>query len=158
MQCHSALHNAAGVTVELIDTQTFLDMLMAITTTSLLVAQLLDRLMIENLDDIQYELLIVTQEYGFPYHALGKIKRHIDWCMYMNLDIRCSMESQMSSSSYAIILILCLRYLSCLVRVERETNSVLCWNRQKLIAAVEDLVEVAALNDQLMTFATKLYV
>lgn len=156
MQRHGALDNACGVAVELVDSQAILDMLVAVATASLLVAQFLDVLVVEHLDDIQNELFVVAQQDGFAYHALGEVKGHIYGPMHMHLNVGGGMELQVTRTGYAIVLVLHLRHLACLVRVEGEADAVLRGNGQKLLAAFENIVQVAALQDQFVALAAEL--
>lgn len=126
MQRHGALHNAAGVAVELVNSYTLLNMLVTITTSSLLMAQLLNIFVIVHLDDVQYELLVVSQQHCLAYHALGEVKGHVDRRMDMHLNVGSSKKFKMPSSGHTIVFILHLRYFARLVRVEGVTDTIFC--------------------------------
>lgn len=156
MQRHGALDNACGVAVELVDTQAILDMLVAVAAASLLVVQFLDVLVVEHFDDIQNELLVVAQQNRFAYHALSEVEGYIDGRMHMHLDVGGGMELQMTRTGHAIVFIIHLRHFACLVRVEGEADAILRRDGQKLLAAFENVVQVAALQDQFVALAAEL--
>lgn len=156
MQRHGALDNACGVAVELVDTQTVLDMLVAVAAASLLVVQFLDVLVVEHFDDIQNELLVVAQQNRFAYHALSEVEGYIDGRMHMHLDVGGGMKLQVTRTGHAIVFVIHLRHFACLVRVEGETDAILRRDGQKLLAALENIVQVAALQDQFVALAAEL--
>lgn len=118
MQRHSALHNACGVAIELVDPQTILDMFVSVAAAPLLVAKFLNILVVEHFDDIQNEFFVVAQQDCFAYHALGKVEGYIDGRMHVHLDVGGGMELQVTRTGHAIILVLHLSHLACLVRVK----------------------------------------